>query len=241
MGVYSRPPMNPPTMGGGKRKSDEEGCLCAAIQITPRLLRPIVRRLLEPRVVDVTEQHLHPQVRRVIDLLLDLQDATSEVRARNGIRVQVDLVNPRRDNDDFGVKLRIHCDGVLVFEGELVIHRAWTRGKVSFAHAVVGSVEMLYFHLLEATARNEATIDMRLGVIQLTGEVFEPDTINGMTMADVAAAMAADDIGGLPGGGGPCVEGAFDIYAIYGAFPTTGYQYYAGTGERLVERPLPPP
>jgi hypothetical protein len=235
MGAYKFDPLNPPVMGGGKRQPLKPGgtCDCGVIYLAPRFLRPLVHRIVSPaKVPTVTEKDLHPNVDRVVSALLNLQEATADSAARNGKAVRIAFAKPARTGDDFGVDLTIRVGDENVFTGHLVARDVWKRGKISFAHAVIGAIELLYLHLLENAPRNLPQVDMRLGILEISGRASGLGTVNDLIQQEIAAAMAQQQ--NEPGG--TCQPGPFDPLAIYGAFPSSGFGYFHGIRAEMVEQ-----
>jgi hypothetical protein len=236
MGAYKFDPANPPVMGAKRQPLKPKDCECAALRIAPRMLRPLVKRLLIPtRAPTVTEKDLHPNVDRVVSALLNLQEATADSTARNGKGVRIAFAKPARTGDDFGVDLAIHVGDANVFTGHLAARDVWRRGKISFAHAVIGAIELLYLHLLEIAPRNVTEVDMRMGILELSGRASDLATINDLIQQEIAMAMQQQQ---NDPGGGTCEPGAFDPLALYGAFPSSGFGYFHGIRAAMVEQRL---
>lgn len=238
MGAYQHDLSNPPVVGGRRNPlPPDDTCRCAAIQVSPRFLRPLVRRALgADRVPQISEKDLHPEVDRVVSALLSLQQTVAESRARNGTAVRIAFTGPRRDGDDFRSELSVRLDQEEVFRGTLGLSGVWRRGKVSFAHAVIGAVELLYLHLPELASRHGTEVDLRIGVIELVGTAANLETVNRMTADEIAGAIAQKK----NDGGGPTCQpsGPFDPLAMFGAFPSSGYGYFHGPSGELREEPL---
>ena len=139
---------------------------CVALRASPRFLRPLVRRLLPERTITVTEQSLHPEVNRIATSLLELQD-TASGSPRRGIVLRISFAGVERRGDDLQSKLNVSIDNREVFSRRLRVLAAYSRGKVTFAHTVVGAVDVLYLHLLGMAVRKEPTGSLRLGVLDI--------------------------------------------------------------------------
>jgi len=183
----------------------------------------------------VTENDLHPNVDRVVSALLNLQEATADSKARNGKAVRIGFEKPARAGDDFGVELTIRVGDELVFSGHLAARDVWKRGKISFAHAVIGAIELLYLHLLEIAPRNQTDVDMRLGILELAGRASGLATVNDMIQQEIVIALQQQQD---EPGGGTCEPGAFDPLALFGAFPSSGFGYFNGLRAAMVEQRL---
>jgi len=225
-----------PVLDGKRRPIPEPGgpiCKCVAVQASPSFLRPLVRRLLPDTTITVTEQSLHPEVHRISTSLLGLQDTTSEYRTRVGIVLRISFTGVERRGDDLQSKLNVAIDNREVFAGRLRVLSAYARGKVTFAHTVVGAVDMLYLHLLEMAVRKESTGALRLGVVDIEGAMSNPDFVQD-TVTKIFMQQQQDP--GDPGGG-QCTPGA-DPIPYYGLFPSAGFGYFFGYGGKLVDTPV---
>ena len=168
-----------PVLEGRRRPIPEPGrkCKCVALQATPSFLRPLMGRLLPDQAITITEESLHPEVSRIATSLLGLQDTTSEYRTRVGIVLRISFAGVERKGDDLQSKLNVSIDNREVFAGRLRVLAAYARGKVTFAHTVVGAVDILYLHLLETAVRRESTVALRLGVLDIEGALSNPDFV----------------------------------------------------------------
>jgi hypothetical protein len=237
MGAYKFENANPPVMGGFRGPINKDpDCHCAAIRLAPRFLRPLVSRVLSPASIPtVTEKDLHPEVDRVIGALLNLQEATARSKARNGKEVRIAFTKPARTADDFGVDVTIAVGEANVFAGHLATREVWKRGKISFAHAVIGAIELLYLHLLETASRNGGEVDMRLGIVELAGRASDVGSVRDMVQQEIAIALQQQQ---NDPGGGTCEPGPFDPLALYGTFPSSGFGYFHGLRAAMAEQPL---
>jgi len=205
----------------------EPGC-CKVVQSSPRILRPLVRRLVRVKTVVVSEQSLHPEVNRLATSLLGLEETRSEYRTQVGIVLRVSFLGPERRGDDLETNLRVSIDEREVFAGRLRVLGAYARGKVTFAHTVVGAVEMLYLHLLEMAVRNESSGALRLGVLHIDGSISNPGVIQEAVTRILRQNQQQQDDQCVPGGG-------FDPIPAYGLFPAAGFGYFYGFQGRLVD------
>lgn len=221
-----------PVMEGFRRPIPEPGgpCKCVAVQASPRFLRPLVRRLFPDRMITVSEQSLHPEVNRLATSLLGLQETRSEYRTRVGIVLRVSFLGPERRGDDLEANLRVSIDEHEAFTGRLRVLGAFARGKVTFAHTVVGAVEMLYLHLLEMAVRKETTGALRLGVLHIDGTISNPGTIQDAVTRILRQQVQQQQDQCVPGGG-------FDPIPAYGLFPAAGFGYFYGFDGTLSEAP----
>ena len=206
---------------------------CDALRASPRFLRPLVKRLLPDRTITVTEQSLHPEVNRIATSLLGLQDTASEYRTKAGIALRIAFAGVERRGDDLQSKLNVSIDNREVFAGRLRVLSAYSRGKVTFAHTVVGAVDVLYLHLLEMAVRKESTGALRLGVLDIEGTMSNPDFVQD-TVTKIFLQQQQD-----PGdtGGGECTP-SVDPIPYYGLFPSAGFGYFFGYDGKLVDTPL---
>ena len=216
----------------GKRRpipepSDDEGC-CKSKQAAPRFLRPLVLRLLPTKTITVTEKSLHPEINRIATSLLGLQDTASEYRTRVGIVLRISFSGVERRGDDLQSKLSVSMDNREVFAGRLRVLAAYARGKVTFAHTVVGAVDMLYLHLLEMAVRKESTGALRLGVLDIEGAISNPDIVQD-TITRIFLQQQQDQ---PPGG--ECSP-SIDPVPYYGLFPSAGFGYFFGYRGKLEE------
>jgi hypothetical protein len=229
MGAYQYGDVN--SFDGGFRRPippiDDDGC-CKVVQISPRILRPLVRRLVRVKTIVVTEQSLHPEVNRVSTALLRLEETKSEYRTQVGIVLRVSFAGLERRGDDLEAGLRVSIDDREVFAGRLRVLGAYARGKVTFAHTVVGAVEMLYLHLLEMAVRNESSGALRLGVLHIDGSISNPGVIQDAVTRILKQNQQQQDDQCSPGGG-------FDPIPAYGLFPAAGFGYFYGFQGRLVD------
>lgn len=209
-----RQPLPPP---------DDESC-CKRVQAAPAFLRPLLRRLVPIKTITVTEESLHPEVNRIATSLLGLQDTTSEYRTGVGIVLRISFGGVERKGDDLQSKLNVSMDNREVFAGRLRVLAAYTRGKVTFAHTVVGAVDMLYLHLLEMAVRKESAGALRLGVLDIEGTLSNPDLVQD-TVTKIA--LKPQDQGPGGPGGGECTP-SVDPIPYYGLFPSAGFGYFFG-------------
>jgi hypothetical protein len=224
-----------PVLDGLRRpipEPDGKKCKCVAVQASPSFLRPLVRRLLPDTTITVTEQSLHPEVNRIATSLLALQDTRSEYRTRVGIVLRISFAGVERKGDDLQSKLNVSIDNREVFAGRLRVLGAYARGKVTFAHTVVGAVDTLYLHLLEMAVRKETTGALRLGVLDIEGAMSNPDFVQD---AVTRIFMQQQQDPGDPGGG-QCTPGA-DPVPYFGLFPSAGFGYFFGYDGKLVDTP----
>ncbi|HEY3203126.1 MAG TPA: hypothetical protein VGL03_05645 [Thermoanaerobaculia bacterium] len=208
----------------------DDDCHCVAVQASPRILRPLVRRLIPARRIVVTEQSLHPEVNRLATSLLRLEETKSEYRTQVGIVLRVSFTGLERRGDDLEAGLRVSIDEREVFAGHLRVLGAYARGKVTFAHTVVGAVEMLYLHLLEMAGRNESSGALRLGVLHIEGSISNPGTIQDAVTRILRQNLQQQDDQCSPGPG-------FDTVPAYGLFPAAGFGYFYGFQGQLVDTP----
>jgi len=221
-----------PVLEGLKRPIPPVGpdCHCVAVQGSPAILRPLVRRLMPARTVTVTEESLHPSVSRLANSLLSLQETTNEYRTRAGIVLRIAFGGVERRADDLHARLNVAIDGREVFAGRLRVLGAYARGKVTFAHTVVGAVEMLYLHMLELAVRKESGGAMRVGVVDIDGAMSNPEVVRD-AVTRILQKQAQDQ---QQDPGGECTP-AFDPVPQYGLFPTAGFGYFYGADGKLVE------
>ncbi len=210
----------------------DNDCHCVAVQASPRFLRPLVGRLFPDKTITVSEQSLHPEVHRLATSLLGLQDTRSEYRTRVGIVLRISFAGVERKGDDLQSKLNVSIDNRDVFAGRLRVLGAYARGKVTFAHTVVGAVDMLYLHLLEMAVRKESTGALRLGVLDIDGAMSNPDFVQD---AVTRIFMQQQQDPGGPGGG-QCTPGV-DPVPYYGLFPSAGFGYFFGFQGKLEDTP----
>jgi len=238
MGAYKFENANPPVMGGFRGPINKDpDCHCAAIRLAPGFLRPLVSRVLAPASIPtVTEKDLHPEVDRVVGALLNLQEATARSKSRNNKEVLIAFTKPARTGDDFGVDVTIALGGADVFAGRLIARNVWKRGRISFAHAVIGAIELLYLHLLETASPDATGVDMRLGIVELAGRSSNVGAVRDMVQQEIAIALAQQQQNDP--GGGTCEPGPFDPLALYGTFPSSGFGYFHGLRAAMVEQPL---
>jgi len=206
---------------------------CVALRASPRFLRPLVSRLLPDRTITVTEQSLHPEVNRIATSLLGLQDTASEYRTKVGIVLRISFAGVERQGDDLQSKLNVSIDNREVFAGRLRVLAAYSRGKVTFAHTVVGAVDVLYLHLLEMAVRKEPTGALRLGVLDIEGAMSNADFVQD---AVTKIFMQQQQDPGDPGGG-ECTP-SVDPIPYYGLFPSAGFGYFFGYDGKLVDTPV---
>jgi hypothetical protein len=224
-----------PVLDGLRRpipEPDGKKCKCVALQASPSFLRPLVRRLLPDTTITVTEESLHPEVNRIATSLLGLQDTTSEYRTRPGFVLRISFAGVERTGEDLQSKLNVSIDNREVFAGRLRVLAAYTRGKVTFAHTVVGAVDVLYLHLLEMAVRKESTAALRLGVLDIEGAMSNPDFVQD-TVTKIFMQQQQDP--GGPGGG-QCTPGV-DPVPYFGLFPSAGFGFFFGEGAKLVDTP----
>jgi hypothetical protein len=219
----------------GKRRpipepSDDDDCGCKSVQASPRFLRPLVRRLLPIKNITVSEKSLHPEVNRLATSLLGLQDTASEYRTRVGIVLRISFAGVERRGDDLQSKLNVSIDNREVFAGRLRVLGAYARGKVTFAHTVVGAVDMLYLHLLEMAVRKESTGALRLGVLDIEGAISNPDLVQD-TVTRIFLQQQQDQ-----DPGGECTP-SVDPIPYYGLFPSAGFGYFFGYRGKLEDTP----
>jgi len=210
----------------------DKDCHCVALQASPRFLRPLVRSLIPQKTITVSEQSLHPEVHRIATSLLGLQDTRSEYRTRVGIVLRISFAGGERKGDDLQSKLNVSIDNRDVFAGRLRVLGAYARGKVTFAHTVVGAVDMLYLHLLEMAVRKESTGALRLGVLDIDGAMSNPDFVQD---AVTRIFMQQQQDPGDPGGG-QCTPGV-DPVPYFGLFPSAGFGYFFGFQGKLEDTP----
>jgi hypothetical protein len=213
-----RQPLPPP---------DDDGC-CKSVQAAPAFLRPLVRRLVPIKTITVSEQSLHPEVNRIATSLLGLQDTASEYRTRIGIVLRISFAGVERKGDDLQSKLNVSMDNREVFSGRVRVLGAYARGKVTFAHTVVGAVDVLYLHLLEMAVRKEPTGALRLGVVDIEGAMSNPDFVQD-TVTKIFLQQQQDP--GGPGGG-ECTP-SLDPIPYFGLFPSAGFGYFFGYRGKL--------
>lgn len=181
--------------GGGRRNplppTNDDTCRCAAIHAAFFFLKRAVKRLFSPRDLSViTEKNLNPNVDRVVSALLELKAAGSATRARNGMSVRIAFHGSKREGDNFETGVRIAVVEQDVFVGKLKVHPARRRGKVSFAHAVSAATELLLMHLSELAGRTETPVDMRLGILELSGRTSNLPVLNESTARAIEAVLA---------------------------------------------------
>ena len=210
----------------------DEDCGCRTLQVSPRFLRPLVRSLFPVKTITVSEQSLHPEVNRLATSILGLQETRSEYRTRVGIVLRISFAGVERKGDDLQCKLNVSIDNRDVFAGRLRVLGAYARGKVTFAHTIVGAVDMLYLHLLEMAVRKESTGALRLGVLDIDGAMSNPDFVQD---AVTRIFMQQQQDPGDPGGG-QCTPGV-DPVPYYGLFPSAGFGYFFGFQGKLVDTP----
>jgi hypothetical protein len=231
MGAYNYGDPNP-YIEGQRRPIPPSGptCDCSVVQLSPRFLRPLVRRLVRVKTIFVSEQSLHPEVNRLATSLLRLEETKSEYRTQVGIVLRVSFTGLQRRADDLESDLRVSIDNGEVFAGRLRVLGAYARGKVTFAHTVVGAVEMLYLHLLEMAVRNESSGALRLGVLHIDGSISNPGVIqDAVTRILKQNQQQQDD---------QCIQGpGFDAGPAYGLFPAAGFGYFSGFQGKLVDPP----
>jgi len=230
MGAYNYGDSQP-YLEGRRRPIPEpdEGC-CKVVQSSPRILRPLVRRLVRVKTIVVSEESLHPEVNRLATSLLRLEETKSEYRTQPGIVLRLFFTGSQRRADDLETDLRVSIDDREVFAGHLRVHGAYARGKVTFAHTVVGAVEMLYLHLLEMAVRNETSGALRLGVLHIDGSISNPGIIQDAVTRILAQNLQQQNDQCVPGPG-------FDAVPAYGLFPAAGFGYFHGFQGRLVDPP----
>ena len=234
MGIYNYG--NTQEFMEGKRRPipepDGKTCKCVAVQASPGFLRPLVHRLLPDKTITVSEQSLHPEVNRLATSLLWLQETRSEYRTKVGLVLRVSFTGVERRGDDLESKLNVSIDNRDVFGGRLRVLGAYARGRVTFAHTVVGAVDVLYLHLLEMAIRKESTGALRLGVVHIEGAISNPDTVQDAVTRILRKQL--QDQQDQPGG--ECTP-AFDPIPYYGLFPTAGFGYFYGADGKLVDTP----
>jgi len=223
-----------PVLDGRRRPipPPDEDCGCRSLQASPRFLRPLVRRLVPIKTITVTEESLHPEVHRIATSLLGLQDTTSEYRTRVGIVLRISFAGVERKGDDLQAKLSVAMDNREVFAGRVRMLGAYARGKVTFAHTVVGAVDVLYLHLLEMAVRKEPTGALRLGVVDIEGAMSNPDFVQD-TVTKIFMQQQQDP--GGPGGG-ECTP-SVDPIPYFGLFPSAGFGYFFGMRGKLQDTP----
>jgi hypothetical protein len=223
-----------PVLDGLRRPIPPVGpdCKCTAVQSSPIFLRPLVRRLFPDKTITVSEQSLHPEVNRLATSLLGLQETRSEYRTRAGFVLRISFAGVERKGDDLQSKLNVSIDNREVFAGRLRVLGAYARGKVTFAHTIVGAVDMLYLHLLEMAVRKESTGALRLGVLDIDGAMSNPDFVQD---AVTRIFMQQQQDPGDPGGG-QCTPGV-DPVPYYGLFPSAGFGYFFGFQGKLEDTP----
>ena len=217
----------------GKRRpipemDDDTTCGCKSVQAAPRFLRPLVRRLLPIKTITVSERSLHPEVNRIATSLLGLQDTASEYRTRVGVVLRISFAGVERRGDDVQSKLNVSIDNREVFAGRLRVLAAYARGKVTFAHTVVGAVDTLYLHLLEMAVRKESSGALRLGVVDIEGAMTNPDVVQD-TVTRIFLQQQQDQ-----DPGGECTP-SIDPIPYYGLFPSAGFGYFFGYRGKLEE------
>jgi hypothetical protein len=231
MGAYNYGDLEP-YLEGRRRPipPPDDDCHCVAVQASPRFLRPLVRRLLPDKNITVSEQSLHPEIDRLATSLLGLQETRSEYRTQVGIVLRVSFAGLERRGDDLEAGLRVSIDGGEVFAGRLTVLGAYARGKVTFAHTVVGAVEMLYLHLLEMAVRKETSGALRLGVLHIEGAISNPGAIQDAVTRILRQQLQQQQDQCFPGPG-------FDSVPAYGLFPAAGFGHFYGFLGTLVDSP----
>ena len=218
----------------GKRRpipETDDDCGCKSVQAAPAFLRPLVRRLIPIRAITVTEQSLHPEVNRIATSLLEIQDTTSEYRTRVGIVLRISFSGLERKGDDLQSKLNVSMDNREVFAGRVRMLGAYSRGKVTFAHTVVGTVDVLFLHLLEMAVRKEPAGALRLGVVDIEGAMSNPDFVQ-ETVTKIFRQQQQDQ----DPGGGEC-NPSVDPIPFFGLFPSAGFGYFFGARGKLQDTP----
>src|SRR5437660_7072255 len=120
MGAYQYGDAQPYLDGLRRPIPEPDGnCHCVAVQSSPRILRPLVRRLVPAKTIVVREESLHPEVNRLATSVLRLEETKSEYRTAVGIVLRISFKGVERRGDDLESNLNVSIDNREAFAGRL--------------------------------------------------------------------------------------------------------------------------